>query len=173
VLERLQVRAGQLPVIVNTAIVPCPWCRSAAGSLAGSIDPFDAAGVTVVRGLAVWLVVPVELEPVELPEVPAAVEPLDPEPLRVVEPVGGGELLTCGAVSGLPVAGVAPVGLVEAVPGVDVELGVPVAGVAPEVPVGVAAAVPGAEGEVEAGPGAPLEPDAAGLVDPLAPPMIG
>jgi hypothetical protein len=48
VLERLQVRAGQLPVIVNTAIVPCPCGRDPAGSLDGSIEPVEAAGTTVV-----------------------------------------------------------------------------------------------------------------------------
>lgn len=47
-LERLEVRAGQLPVIVNTAIVPCPCGRDAAGSLDGSIEPVEAAGVTLV-----------------------------------------------------------------------------------------------------------------------------
>ena len=56
VLERLQVRAGQLPVIVNTAIVPCPWCLPVAGALAELIGPVDAAGVTVAFGRLVWLV---------------------------------------------------------------------------------------------------------------------
>jgi hypothetical protein len=48
VVERLQVPAGQLPVIVNTAIVPWRWDRDAAGILDEPIDPVEAAGVTLV-----------------------------------------------------------------------------------------------------------------------------
>ncbi len=91
-LERLQVRAGQLPVIVNTAIVPCPCGRDAAGILDGSIEPVEAAGTTLV-------VLPVpEVDPLEpalvLVDEPAVLD--DPlwvllvdEGVLPVEPVAG------------------------------------------------------------------------------------
>jgi hypothetical protein len=70
VLKRLQVRAGQWPVIVNTAIVPCPCGRDAAGILDGSIEPVEAAGTTLV--LPPLLLV----EPVPGEELPVFDEPL-------------------------------------------------------------------------------------------------
>ena len=82
-LERLEVRAGQLPVIVNTAIVPWSWCRPAGGSLAALIGPVEAAGVTVVR--PVWLLELVD--PVEVLEPAVPADPVEPEPLDVEEPV--------------------------------------------------------------------------------------
>jgi hypothetical protein len=83
VLERLKVRAGQLPVIVNTAIVPWSWCRPAGGSLAALIGPVEAAGVTVVR--PVWLAEPAD--PVEVPVPAVPLDPVEPEALDVVEPL--------------------------------------------------------------------------------------
>jgi hypothetical protein len=126
VLERLQVRAGQLPVIVNTAIVPCPCGRDAAGILAGLIDPVEAAGTTLV-------VLP--LPPVEL------VDPVSPEELPVPEaPVPG----LLGAE--VPVAEVPLLGVEVPVGGVVDPVPVTLVGA---VPTGVADDVPSAE------PGAP------------------
>jgi hypothetical protein len=106
VLERLQVRAGQLPVIVNTAIVPCPWGRDAAGILDGSIEPVEAAGTTLVLP-PLAPVEPVGLVPVE--ELPVFVELLGvlvaelPSPVVWPVPVAVPELCV------VPLAGAVPV----------------------------------------------------------------
>ena len=60
VVERFQVPAGQLPVIVNTAIVPCRWGRDPAGAFAGLVE---AAEVTLVALPLPWVEL---LEPVPL-----------------------------------------------------------------------------------------------------------
>ena len=144
-LERLQVRAGQLPVIVNTAIVPCPCGRDAAEIFDGSIDRVEAAGVT----LLVPPLPPVELvlveeppvldEPVEvllvpeLPVVPLLAVPVPVVPVEAVPLVLVGAVLT-GVEDAVPVDEAGAVGLVggadEVPSALGVEEGVDVTGVA-------------------------------------------
>jgi len=111
VLERLEVRAGQLPVIVNTAIVPCPCGRDAGGTLEGSIEPVEAAGTTLVLPpLPVFEL----LEPVLVEELPVPDDPvwvlLDTElpellvaPVAVLVPVSVGEDVLETFVGAVPV----------------------------------------------------------------------
>jgi hypothetical protein len=124
VLERLEVRAGQLPVIVNTAIVPCPWGSDAAGILDGSIEPVEVAGTILVA---------LPLPPVEL------VDPVVPDELPVPE-----ALVPVLLGVELPVAEVPLVGVVAVVVGADPVLvalvGAVLAGVDEGVPVPVAVA---------------------------------
>ena len=170
-LERLQVRARQLPVIVNTAIAPCPWCLPVAGSLPELIGPVDAAGVTVVLGRLVWLVEPelVEADPV------APVAPGEPaEPVEPVVPVAPLVLeLPVVLVPVPPLLDVVePVVLGEVVPDAGAEPDGPVTEVGEGTPVTDVPEVPVVEG-VDAGSGVVLEPAVpAGLVSPLAPPEI-
>jgi hypothetical protein len=139
VLERFGVPAGQLPVIVNTAIVPCPCGRDAAGILDGSIDPVEVAEVTLVL---------LPLPPVEL------VEPAPPGELPVPAELVA-VLLGAGVpVEEVPLAEVAFPVVVAAPVGVTLVGAVP-AGVVDDVPVletgalgsvGAAADVPSAPG---------------------------
>jgi hypothetical protein len=114
VVERLQVRLGQLPVIVNTATAPgCLLAFFVLIGAVGLVEPLDAAGAMVdadVFSVAPPAVAPAEPDVLEVSDVPVvgAMVPLDADDVAGAGPVeaaAGAELLDAPAV---PVAPVVP-----------------------------------------------------------------